>query len=148
MASEEQLNFNEAHPPQENSITAFGNCLKQIKFEIVKSRNHWDKHEPKMWRRAQGVSDEELVNFTLEDDLVLVRSAATSYGTIILGKIRLPAIQDGYVHIRIHDVPGEGTDNVRYHSLWTDEGTPNEDGQPTTWNAIQTQDTPLEFFNE
>jgi hypothetical protein len=57
-----------------------------------------------MWKRAAGVSDHELANFTLEKDLVLVRSAPTSYGTIILGKIRIPAINDGlgegFVHVR------------------------------------------------
>ena len=42
----------------------------------------------------------------------------------------------------------QGVDDVRFHSLWTDEGNPDADGHPTTWRAIQTRDTPLEFFNE
>lgn len=99
---------------------------------------------------------------------MLVRSAPTSYGTIILGKIRLPAINDdqgeGYIHVRyvhllfsvllrlirrsIHDPPGGSTDDVIFHSLFTDEGNKNADGQATTWRAIQTKDTVLEFFNE
>ena len=61
-----------------------------------------------MWSRAEGVSDEDLVAFTIRNDLVEIRSAPTSYGTIILGKIRLPAINDaegeGYMHVRYVDI--------------------------------------------
>jgi len=43
-------------------------------------------------------------SFPSQNDLVEVRSGATSYGTIIFGKIRLPAVKDeqgeGYVHVR------------------------------------------------
>ncbi|KAI0739661.1 hypothetical protein C8Q80DRAFT_195150 [Daedaleopsis nitida] len=152
MASLEELSFNEPHPPQENALEAFGIVETTIKSEIVKSRRHWDLHEPKMWSRASGVSDSDLVAFTLRDDLVEVRSSPTSYGTIILGKIRLPAVNDaegeGYIHVRIHDPPNRGTEDVMFHSLWTDEGNSDLDGRPTTWRAIQTRDTPLEFFNE
>ena len=78
--------------------------LHDIKAEIVKSRHHWNKHEPKMWSRAAGLSDAELVHFTIEEDLVECRSAPTSYGTVILGKIRTPAISDdegaGFIHVR------------------------------------------------
>ncbi|KAG7446308.1 uncharacterized protein BT62DRAFT_993972 [Guyanagaster necrorhizus] len=154
MASAEELVFNDPHPPHPNAILAFGKVLGHIKFEILKSRKDWDKHEPKMWSRARGITNDDLVAFNLEDDLVLVRSAPTSYGTIILGKIRIPAINDdegeGYIHVRrsIHDPPGGSTDDVRFHSLFTDEGNKNADGQATTWRAIQTKDTALEFFNE
>jgi hypothetical protein len=57
-----------------------------------------------MWSRAAGIVDSDLVDFTAETDLVAVRSASTSYGTIILGKIRLPAVNDGlgegFIHVR------------------------------------------------
>jgi len=80
-----------------------------------------------MWSRANGLSDHELVNFDITEDLVQVsialfaapisemavccfikyeqvRSAATSYGNIILGKIKLPAVNDdegeGFIHVR------------------------------------------------
>ena len=57
-----------------------------------------------MWARAAGLSDAELVGFDLQQDLVLCRSGPTSYGTIILGKIRVPAINDdegeGFIHVR------------------------------------------------
>ena len=42
----------------------------------------------------------------------------------------------------------QGTDDVLFHSIFTDEGNRDADGRPTTWRAIQTRDTPLEFFNE
>ncbi|KAF7792411.1 hypothetical protein EIP86_003448 [Pleurotus ostreatoroseus] len=152
MASSEQINLNAPHRPTAKAIEAFNVVLHQIKSEIVKSRHHWDKHEPKMWARAAGLSDAELVNFTMEEDLVECRSAPTSYGTVILGKIRIPAVNDeegeGFIHVRIHDPPNRGTEDVMFHSLFTDEGNRDADGRPTTWRAIQTKDVPLEFFNE
>ena len=57
-----------------------------------------------MWSRVSSLSDSELVGFDLSSDLIQVRSAPTSYGTIILGKIRIPAVNDdlgeGFVHVR------------------------------------------------
>lgn len=152
MASEEELFFNEAHAPHANAIEAFHTVLHDVKAAIVKSRHDWDKHEPKMWSRVSSLSDSELVGFDLSSDLVQVRSAPTSYGTIILGKIRIPAVNDdlgeGFVHVRIHDPPNRGTEDVKFHSLFTDEGHKDADGHPTTWQAIQIAETPLEFFNE
>ncbi|KAF9070128.1 hypothetical protein BDP27DRAFT_1324344 [Rhodocollybia butyracea] len=152
MASSEEVFLNEPHPPHPNALEAFGHVLQTIKHNIIHSRHDWDKHEPKMWSRAAGVSDAELVDFKLEKDLITVRSAAVSYGTIILGKIRIPAINDeegeGFIHVRIHDPPNRGAEEVTFHSIFTDEGNKNADGQAQTWRAIQTKDTPLEFFNE
>lgn len=65
-----------------------------------------------MWSRASGVSNHDLIHFHVAEDLVLVRSGPTTYGTIIFGKIRIPAIQDGYVHVRIHDPPNQASANV------------------------------------
>ena len=104
LASTEEINLNAPHRPTEKAIEAFNVVLHDIKADIVKWRHHWDRHEPKMWARAAGLTDHQLVDFTIENDLVEVRSAPTSYGTIILGKIRLPAVQDeegaGFVHVR------------------------------------------------
>jgi len=56
-----------------------------------------------MWARAARLSDDELTSFS-RDDLVLVRNGQASYGHIIFGKLRLPAVHDalgeGYIHIR------------------------------------------------
>jgi len=150
MASLDSISLNKSHPPGENAIGAFTVVLPIIKEEIIKSRREWDKHEPKMWSRAATISDLELTTFDLDKDLVEVRSASTSYGTIIFGKIRIPVIKDekgdGFIHVRIHDPPNRGIEDVKFHSLFTDEK--RNEGQPMTWQAIQTIDTPLEFFNE
>ncbi|KZT26712.1 hypothetical protein NEOLEDRAFT_1111962 [Neolentinus lepideus HHB14362 ss-1] len=152
MASAEEIVLNGPHTPTPKAIEAFNHIVSTIKSEIIKSRHHWNKHELKMWSRAAGISDTDLVDFTVENDLVQCRSAPTSYGTVILGKIRLPAVKDdegeGFVHVRIHDPPNRGTDDIMFHSLFTDEGNKNADGHPTTWRAVQTAETPLEFFNE
>jgi hypothetical protein len=77
-ASIEQVELNEAHEPRENAVEAFNQVLTQIKSEVIKSRHDWDKHEPKMWSRASGLSNNDLTNFTIEKDLVLVRVIASS----------------------------------------------------------------------
>ena len=104
MADSSSVALNPPHAPHKNAIEAFTIALPAIKREILKSRHDWDKHEPKMWIRARDLSNEQLVDFDLERDLVTVRSGATSYGTIILGKIRIPAINDelgeGFIHVR------------------------------------------------
>lgn len=103
-ASAEEVNLNAPHSPHPNAIEAFNRVLPKIKHAILQSRRDWDKHEPQMWSRAARLSDAELTHFTIEGDLVQVRSGAVSYGTIIFGKIRIPAVEDelgqGYVHVR------------------------------------------------
>lgn len=103
-ASAEEINLNAPHSPPPKAIEAFKVVEHDIKSAILKSRHHWNLHEPKMWSRAAGVTDAELVDFDIAKDLVSCRSAPTSYGTIILGKIRLPAIKDeegeGFIHVR------------------------------------------------
>ncbi|KAH9943505.1 uncharacterized protein BXZ73DRAFT_40537, partial [Epithele typhae] len=151
-ATNEIVELNAPHSPTEKAFEAFEILEPKIKSEILKSRHDWDKHEPKMWSRAHGVPNDDLVAFSIRSDLVEIRSAIVSYGTIILGKIKLPAINDsegeGYIHARIHDPPNRGQDDVVFHSLWTDEGNRDADGHPTTWRAVHNRDTPLEFFNE
>ena len=103
-ATNEVIELNDPHSPTEKAFEAFEVVEHTIKAEILKWRHHWDKHEPRMWSRAEGISDEDLVAFSIRSDLVEIRSAPTSYGTIILGKLRLPAVNDsegeGYIHVR------------------------------------------------
>jgi len=143
MATEETITLNPPHAPHPNAIEAFSAVLHTIKAEIIKSRHDWNIHERRMWSRASHLSDAELTAFNLSTDLAEIRSAVTSYGTIIFGKIRIPATKDelgeGFIHVRIHDPPNRGTEDVIFHSLFTDE---------KVWRAIQTEGTPLEFFNE
>ncbi|KAG8873470.1 hypothetical protein FRB98_009009 [Tulasnella sp. 332] len=103
MASKEQVQLNAPHAPKPRALEAFGILLPTIRLEIMKSRHDWDKHEPKMWSRATGISDHDLVgNIDLQQDLVEVRSGDVSYGTIIFGKLRVGTNDDeeGFVHIR------------------------------------------------
>ncbi|RDB24770.1 hypothetical protein Hypma_007699 [Hypsizygus marmoreus] len=150
MATTETITLNAPHAPHENAIEAFTIILPTLKKAIIKSRHDWDKHEPKMWSRAAGLSNEALTKFDIKKDLVEIRSGVTAYGTVILGKIRIPAIKDdegeGFIHVRIHDPPNRGAEDVIFHSLFTDER--HKEGEPSIWRAIQTADTPLEFFNE
>ncbi|KAH7344844.1 hypothetical protein B0J17DRAFT_624129 [Rhizoctonia solani] len=151
--------LSEPHPPTSRAIEAFNQVLPKIKLAVTSSRRDWNLHEPRMWARASGLSDNELTKFVIEDDLIEVRAGSTAYGTIVLGKIRISGIKDeegeGFIHVRIHDPPNkallgalQGTDDVIFHSLFTDEGNRDADGRPTTFRAIQTRETPLEFFNE
>ncbi|ELU41821.1 hypothetical protein AG1IA_04141 [Rhizoctonia solani AG-1 IA] len=149
------VNLNEPHPPTERALEAFNQVLPKIKLAIISSRRDWDKHEPRMWARANHLRDEELTSFVIENDLVEVRAGATSYGTIVFGKIRIPGIEDeegqGFIHVSASGSSlsvFQGTEDVIFHSLFTDEGNPDGSGRPTTFRAIQTQETPLEFFNE
>ena len=104
-----------------------------------------------MYENAKGISDEDLANFT-GSDLVLVRTASTTYGTIIFGKLRLKkAGNDAYIHVRIHDPPDEeqSAKDVIFHSIHTLEGGKTaEDDRPTFYRAIMTKEDPIEFFHE
>ncbi|KAJ7497533.1 hypothetical protein FB451DRAFT_1211842 [Mycena latifolia] len=158
MATIDQLDLSPPHAPKEHAIEAFEHVEHEIKAAILASRRDWDKHEPKMWSLASNTSDHDLVNFTIKDDLVVVRSAVTSYGPIILGKIRIKAIKlnehgsgddkYGYIFVRIHDPPGDGVENVKFHSLFTDEGKDKDGNNDGVYRAIQANSTSLEFFNE
>ncbi|CEH12236.1 hypothetical protein CBOM_00231 [Ceraceosorus bombacis] len=149
MADQEDVQLSEEHAPQERAIDAFTRLEPKIKQELLKSRAHWDAHEPRMYSKVSGVSDEDLSSFSSSKDLVAVRAGAVSYGTIIFGKIRLAkAGNDAYIHVRIHDPPGEEERDVVYHSLYTNELRSTPDAQPTDYIAIQSRSTPLDFFSE
>ena len=42
----------------------------------------------------------------------------------------------------------QGSEDVRFHSIFTEEIRPDEETPPTGYCAIHTLDKPLEFFNE
>lgn len=157
MATRETIALNEPHSPPEKAVKAFESVEKEIKSELIRLRHHWNKHEPRMFERVAGLSDHQLTAFEISKDLVEIRSGVTPYGTIIFGKIKIPEFSDakgeGFIHVRIHDTPvkaenGEVTYEVKLHSINTEEGDLDADGHPTSWKAIHTRETPLEFFNE
>ncbi|KAK0558620.1 hypothetical protein OC844_005017 [Tilletia horrida] len=158
MASSADIQLSAEHPPTERAINAFKAIEDKIKHRIVKSRHDWDKHEPRMWAPAKDLSDEQLSDWSTEKDLVGIRAGAVSYGVIIFGRIRIPALpQTGYVFVRIFDPSDEARSDrdVELHSLFTNEirnpATENEPGKENDiidYRAIQTDDDKLEFFNE
>jgi len=124
MASVDQVDLNDPHAPNESAKELFKTALHKIKHEVIKSRIDWDKHEPRMWSRASALSNEELAKFTIDEDLVEVRSGHSSnadYGTIVFGKIRIPAINDdegaGFIHVRLHDPPNR-VNSVSLSLMW------------------------------
>lgn len=47
------------------------------------SRKNWDGHEEQMYARVKDISNEDLVDFDVEKDLVAVRAGSVAYGTIV-----------------------------------------------------------------
>ncbi|GAA5841035.1 hypothetical protein JCM11251_006790 [Rhodosporidiobolus azoricus] len=135
------------HPPREDALRAFLKVEVDIKKELVRLRLHWDKHEPRMFSRAKNITDEELTSWDLANDLEEVRSASTAYGHIIFGKLRIPSIVDAYLHVRIHHTPGAGQDNVKLHSVLTNE-VKDSKGNIIGFDAFQPKSARLDFFNE
>ncbi|WAQ86721.1 hypothetical protein PtA15_7A449 [Puccinia triticina] len=154
MATEATLDrpLNEAHPPNEHGLQLFEKCAATIRHELVKLRRHWDKHEPKMFSRAKSISDQEISRFNVKDDLVLIRSGKTSYGAVVFGKIRLSALMDdegeGFIHVRLHDPPGEGKQDAIFHSILTDEVKDGNTGRIISYRAIMRKEDPLVWFDE
>ncbi|OZJ05777.1 hypothetical protein BZG36_01305 [Bifiguratus adelaidae] len=144
MATKETCELDAAHPPKPKAVESFEAVLPQIKAELVASRSRWDKHEPRMYSRVHGISNVALTNFTASD-LVLVRHGVTAYGHIIFGKFRLHCLDDAYLHVRIW-TDSEG--DVKFHSIYTEEGDKDEDEQPHSFRAIMTEKDPLEWFDE
>ena len=87
------ITLNDPHAPHQNAKDAFNHILPTIKAEIVKSRHNWDKHEPKMWSRAAGLSDHELTSFKIDEDLVLVNGMRDLIYDALLTHIRSEALQ-------------------------------------------------------
>lgn len=77
------LPFDSIHNSRLSSIQAFEQVSDTIKKAIIDSRKHWDSHEPRMWSKAKGIKDDELVNFDIKKDLVLIRAGVTTYGTMV-----------------------------------------------------------------
>ncbi|KAG1862548.1 hypothetical protein DFJ58DRAFT_725384 [Suillus subalutaceus] len=145
--SEEQIVLDDAHLPGEDAKKAFDEVAETIKESIRKSRRSWKMHhESSMWARAAGLSDDELTSFS-RDDLVQIRNGQASYGHVIFGKLRLPAVNDklgeGYIHVRIHH---EGVSGWKLHAIHHLTASFDEDGHPHSWRVIHPDDYPLEFF--
>ncbi|CAA9956571.1 hypothetical protein PTMSG1_00179 [Pyrenophora teres f. maculata] len=127
MATAETVDLGPPHAPHQGSIDAFASILDSVKEELVKLRRDHDKHEPSYFAAVHHLSDHALTSFTAAD-LTAVRVAITAYGIHLFGKVRLPALDDGYMHVRIFGRPKEGTDGSELeereyslHSIHTEE---------------------------
>ncbi|KAJ8113491.1 hypothetical protein OPT61_g4392 [Boeremia exigua] len=150
MATEETVKLNDAHAPQQASIDALDSILETVKEELVKLRRDHDKHEPEYFRAVKHVSDSDLTSFTARD-LEAVRVAVSAYGLHLFGKIRLPAVDDGYIHVRLFGSSKDGTDGssadereYNLHSIHTEEVI-KEDGD-RVYRAVFGRGDELECF--
>ncbi|KAB2110945.1 hypothetical protein AG0111_0g1708 [Alternaria gaisen] len=150
MATEETVDLSPAHAPQPASVDAFKSVMDTVKQELVKLRRDHDKHEPEYFRAVKHLSDADLVSFTAED-LESVRAAVTAYGLHLFGQVKLPALDNGYIHIRIFGAAKDGTDGssldereYSLHSIHTEEVI-KEDGD-RVYRAIFGKDDALDWF--
>ncbi|KAF2642497.1 hypothetical protein P280DRAFT_467842 [Massarina eburnea CBS 473.64] len=151
MATEETVQLGEAHAPKEASIEAFESILSSLKHELVKLRHQHDKHEPEYFRAAKDVSDADLASFSASD-LESVRVANSAYGLHLFGKVKIPSINDGYIHIRVFGSAKEGTDGsstdereYSFHSIHTEEVV-KDDGD-RVYRAMFGKNDALEWFD-
>jgi hypothetical protein len=108
------------------------------------------EHEPEYFHAVKQLSDADLVSFAV-DDLESVRVAVTAYGLHLFGKVKLPALNNGYIHIRIFGAAKDGTDGssldereYSLHSIHTEEVI-KEDGD-RVYRAIFGKQDELEWF--
>ncbi len=95
LASVDQVDLNDMHPVTLRKSSSRRRCTKS-NTKVIKSRIDWDKHEPRMWSRASALSNEELAKFTMDEDLVEVRSGHSSnadYGHRYLRQDQDPCYQ-------------------------------------------------------
>jgi hypothetical protein len=170
MATSETVSLNDAHAPHQASIDAFTFILPSLKEELTKLRRDHDskqlpfrfppktvpsnlliEHEPEYFARVSSVSDSSLTSFT-STDLVSVRVANSAYGLHLFGKVRLPAVDDAYIHVRIFGSAKEGTDGseadereYKLHSIHTEEAV-KADGD-RVYRAVFGEKDALEWFD-
>lgn len=109
------------------------------------------EHEPEYFRAVKHLSDAELASFSASD-LEVVRVADSAYGLHIFGKVRIPALDDAYIHIRLFGSAKDGTDGssldereYSLHSIHTEEVV-KDDGD-RVYRAIFGKNDALEWFD-
>ncbi|KAJ4381540.1 hypothetical protein N0V86_002900 [Didymella sp. IMI 355093] len=151
MATEETVQLSEEHAPHQASVDAIESILETVKDELVKLRRDHDRHEPEYFRAVKHVSDSDLTSFTAHD-LESVRVAISAYGLHLFGKIKLPAVDNGYIYVRVFGSPKDGIDGssadereYSLHSIHTEEVI-KEDGD-RVYRAIFGRNDKLEWFD-
>jgi len=144
MATAETVDLGPAHAPKEESFHAFNQIETDLKKLLQHTRHEHNKHEPEYFAATSKLSDEQLTSFSA-DDLTEVRTALTSYGLHLFGKVQLKALDDGYIQFRAF-VPTPGSSEVvKLHSIHTEE-TEHPDGN-RTYRAIFSKNDPLKWFD-
>lgn len=97
------------------------------------------------------VSDSDLVSFS-SSDLESVRVANSAYGLHLFGKVKIPTLDNAYIHVRIFGSAKEGTDGssadereYKLHSIHTEEVV-KDDGDHV-YRAIFGKNDSLEWFD-
>lgn len=97
------------------------------------------------------LSDSDLTSFIV-DDLESVRVAISAYGLHLFGKVRIPAVENAYIHVRIFGSAEDGTDGssadereYSLHSIHTEEVI-KEDGD-RVYRAIFGGNDELKWFD-
>ncbi|KAF9700660.1 hypothetical protein EKO04_001533 [Ascochyta lentis] len=151
MATDETVQLGDAHAPHQASIDAFESILATVKEELVKLRRDHDKHEPEYFHAVNRFSDSDLTSFT-SHDLESIRVANSAYGLHLFGKVRLPAIENAYIHVRMFGSAKDGTDGssldereYSLHSIHTEEVV-RPDGD-RVYRAIFGRADELEWFD-
>jgi len=142
MATKETADLGAVHPPKAESIKAFKEIEHELKHELVKLRHQHDKHEKEYFAAVADLSDADLAGFSA-DDFEAVRVAATAYGLILFGKLRIPAQPGAYLHFRAYSAGPD--DEAKFHSFHTEE-TEEADGNKK-FRAIFTKNDELDWFD-
>jgi hypothetical protein len=118
---------------------------------IFQTLSDLTEHEPEYFRAVQNVSDHDLASFSA-NDLESVRVASSAYGLHIFGKVKLPTLDNAYIHVRIFGSARDGTDGssldereYSLHSIHTEEVL-KDDGD-RVYRAILGKDDALEWFD-
>ncbi|KAK0633326.1 hypothetical protein B0T14DRAFT_419723 [Immersiella caudata] len=145
MATADTADLGPPHEPKEESINVFNEIQHELKKHLIHTRHQHDKHEPEYFQAVSHLSDSELASFSAED-FREVRAAATAYGIILFGRVRLPAMpEDGPSWIHFRAFTGGPGEETKLHSIHTEEKEDPNGGK--TYRAIFTADDPLEWFD-
>ncbi|KAI1190030.1 hypothetical protein F5B17DRAFT_141872 [Nemania serpens] len=140
MATVATVDLGPPHAPKEESLKAFAEVEHELKKQLLHLKHTYLKHEPEYFAAVQDLSDKELTSFG-SADFESVRVAQSAYGIHLLGKVRIPAAPDCYLHVRIFvsDEP------PKLHCIHTEER--EEPGGGKRFRAIFTKDDALEWFD-
>ncbi|KAI5810102.1 hypothetical protein DFH27DRAFT_538103 [Peziza echinospora] len=137
MATAETVELGPPHFPKEGSITAFNALLPQIRKKLIVMRHKHGKHDKDYFASVAHLTDHELESFDASN-LEEVRVGTTAYGIHILGKVRLPKVEDSYIHVRLYVGEEDGQKVYKLHSIYLDK-----DGRVVLPKAEE-----LAWFNE